>query len=412
MEKFKILATSRPAVSIGGAVLALLLAWPFVGNAQDKSGKAKDPDPHALHKDKQPLGDQTLASQIAELQAKVVRLEAALKQDNKNTPSGTPDKGGLAGKQDKPSDRISAKFQNCAQCHLTRPSGPLPLSHLEKAGGKDVGTKPDGMEGMDAKKPAGDTGEKKKGAGMGKGMMGDKGMGMGMMADKKKAAGMGMKDMDEKKGMGAMGGDKSEMMDQQMMKMMQMMQQMMEMKMKMMSGMSDMKPMTTPGMKDMEMGTKEMGMGMKGREMMGGKGMAGMKTPAALPAFPGTSHIYHIGSTGFFLDHPEQIKLTTEQQTALNQAKEKGMLEQSSFQGKIDGAEQEMGALTSSDKPDAAKIDGKVREIEKLRGDQRLAFIRAVGEAAKLLNDEQRQSLGTGADMTAKPDPHAGHKQP
>ena len=235
-----------------------------------------------------------------------------------------------------------------------------------------------------------------------------------MGADKKPAGGMGMMDMDNKKGLGAMGGDKGGMMDQQMMQMMQMMQQMMEMKMMEMkmgkgtgSGMPDMKDTQPPGMKGMEMGTKGMEMGMKGREMMGGKGMAGkgmdgMKTPAALPAFPGTSHIYHIGSTGFFLDDPAGIKLTTEQQTALNQAKEKSLLEQASFQQKIDDAEQEMGTLTSSDKPDAAKIDAKVREIEKLRGDQRLAFIRSVGEAAEVLTDEQRQSLSG----EAKPQEH------
>jgi hypothetical protein len=46
-----------------------------------------------------------------------------------------------------------------------------------------------------------------------------------------------------------------------------------------------------------------------------------------------------------------------------------------------------------------------------LRGDQRMALIRAVGNSAKLLTDEQRQALlGTAADKTAKPDPHAVHK--
>src|SRR5690606_16866886 len=112
--------------------------------------------------------------------------------------------------------------------------------------------------------------------------------------------------------------------------------------------------------------------------------------------------IYHIGATDFFLDHPEHINLTTEQQTALNQAREKSLLEQASFQGKIDDAEQEMGTLTSSDKPDATKIDAKVREIEKLRADQRLAFIRSVGEAAEVLTDEQRRSLSG----DAKPQEH------
>ena len=324
MQKFKTLSTSRLAVFIGGSVLALGLIWPLMGSAQVESDKAKDPDAHAQHKDEQPAGDQDLASQIAELRAKVVKLEAALKQDHKSMPSGSPDKAGV-----------------------------------------------------DAKKPAG-----------GMEMMGGKGM--GMMAEKK-AAGIGMMDMDKKKGMGAMGGDKGGMMDQQMMKMMEMMQMMMEMKMGKGTG---------SGMPDMKDPQPQ---GMKGREMMGGKGMTGkgmdgMKTPAALPAFPGTSHIYHIGSTGFFLDDPERIKLTTEQQTALNQAKEKSLLEQASFQRKIDDAEQEMGTLTSSDKPDATKIDAKVREIEKLRGDQRLAFIRSVGEAAKVLTDEQRQSLSGDAE--------------
>ena len=92
----------------------------------------------------------------------------------------------------------------------------------------------------------------------------------------------------------------------------------------------------------------------------------------------------------------------------MNGLKEKALLEKSSSQRKIDDAEQELWTLTASDKPDAIKTDAKVRDIEKLRGDQRLAFIRAVGEAAKTLTDEQRQALlGTAAD---KPDPHAAHK--
>ena len=340
MKNFKPRAAARLALVLVAGTLVASLAWPLAGVAQDK----------------QPAGhDQDLASQIAELRAKVAKLEAALKQDDKGMSSGSPDEGGLAGTQDK--------------------TGGDPA---------DPGTNQDDKAGLDAKKPAG-----------GMGMMGGKGM--EMMAEKKAA------------GMDAMGGDKAELMDQQMMKMMEMMQMMMEMKMGkgMGSGMPDMKDTQPPGMKGMEMGAKGMEMGMKGREMMGGKGMAGkgmagMKTPAALPAFPGISHIYHIGSTGFFLDDPERIKLTTEQQTALNQAKEKSLLEQASFQQKIDDAEQELGTLTNSDKPDVTKIDAKVREIEKLRGDQRLAFIRSVGEAAEVLTDEQRQSLSG----DAKPQEH------
>ena len=347
MTSIAISIASRLALVPLLGALAIGLAWPL-----DSAGQNLEPAA-AQHKRPEDAAstDKDLAAQLHDLQAKLAKLEAVLKQGHKGTPSGSPDKGGLAGTQDK--------------------TGGDPA---------DRGTNQDDKAGVDAKKPAG---------------------GMGMMAEKK-AAGIGMMDMDKKKGMGAMGGDKGGMMDQQMMQMMQMMQQMMEMKMMEMkmgkgmgSGMPDMKDTQPPGMKGMEMG-------MKGREMMGGKGMAGMKTPAALPAFPGTSHIYHIGATGFFLDHPEHIKLTTEQETALNQAKEKSLLEQASFQRKIDDAEQELGTLTSSDKPDATKIDAKVREIEKLSGDQRLAFIRSVGEAAEVLTDEQRQSLSG----DAKPQEH------
>ena len=56
-------------------------------------------------------------------------------------------------------------------------------------------------------------------------------------------------------------------------------------------------------------------------------------------------------------------------------------------------AEQDLWTLTAADQPDAAKIEGKIAEIGKLRGDERLGFIRAVGEASKLLTDEQRKIL-------------------
>ncbi len=168
------------------------------------------------------------------------------------------------------------------------------------------------------------------------------------------------------------------------------------------------------GMMDMDM--MEM-MGMMGMAPRGAGGMPGMKAmgkmqvQAALPGFPGASHIYHVGATDFFLDHPEHITLTVKQKGDLGRLKEKALLTKSTAQRKIDEAEQELWALTSADQPDAKQIEAKVREIEKLRGDQRLAFIRAVGEAARVLTDEQRQALlGTGAGKSDKPAPHAGHK--
>jgi len=183
---------------------------------------------------------------------------------------------------------------------------------------------------------------------------------------------------------------------------------------KMKSGMGSMRPgqtngtMGMGGMENMPMKGKMSGQGasgmggMSGMGMMGGggmammgqmKGMGQMQMPSALPGFPGASHIYHLGSTNFFLDHPQHITLSQEQQTKLNQIKQQSLLGQATLDRWIAEAEQELWLLTSADAPDAAKIEAKVRETGKLRGDKRIAFIRAVGEAAQVLTDEQRQTL-------------------
>ena len=151
--------------------------------------------------------------------------------------------------------------------------------------------------------------------------------------------------------------------------------------------------------------TAPSGMDMMGRMRGSMQGMRGMRNMAPndrmsagmavsnLPGFPGASHLYHIGSTGFFLDHPQHITLTATQQTNLNRIKEKMLLERASADRRVEDAEQQLWTLTATDAPDAAKIEAKIREIEKLRGDQRMNYIRAVGEAAKVLTAEQQASL-------------------
>ena len=141
-----------------------------------------------------------------------------------------------------------------------------------------------------------------------------------------------------------------------------------------------------------------------GRAGMGGMGGSSAAQPAggmqgmsasssAMPAQPGASHLYHIGSTGFFLNHPQHITLTQDQKMTLNRLKEKAMLERASTQRRIDQQEQELYALTGADQPDTSNIQAKVSEIEKLRGDERMNFIRAVGEAANVLSHEQHLAL-------------------
>jgi hypothetical protein len=71
--------------------------------------------------------------------------------------------------------------------------------------------------------------------------------------------------------------------------------------------------------------------------------------------------------------------------------------------------------LTGSDRPDSMTLETKVRDIETLKGDQRIAFIRSVGEAARVLTDGRAALLGTGApgaaQMTA-PQSSAGSVNP
>jgi hypothetical protein len=286
----------------------------MAGVAQDKP---QDSLAHK-HADKSADASKDLAVQLADLRAKVAKLEAALKKSQ----PGMSGMGAMQGKG---------------------------MGPMGQGGMQGMGAQKQGMSGM-------------AGQGMG-GMMGMDGMMM---------AGMG----GQKQGAAGMGGQ----------------------------GMASMGMMEDDGMEMMGM----MGLGSMGQAGM--KGMGKMKTASGLPGFPGASHIYHIGATGFFLDHPEHIALTTEQQTALNRFKQKALLEKSSSQRKIDEAEQELWTLTSSDRPDAATIEAKVREIEKLRGDQRLTFIRTVGEAAKVLTDDQRKTLLGMSDNKANKAPaHAGH---
>ncbi|HZS18734.1 MAG TPA: periplasmic heavy metal sensor [Candidatus Udaeobacter sp.] len=148
------------------------------------------------------------------------------------------------------------------------------------------------------------------------------------------------------------------------------------------------------GMQGMEnmMGPME-GMDMMGM-MSGMEGMQGMNMPrSALPGFPGASHLYHIGATGFFLDRTDHIALSTDQQVALNKIKDQALASKNSAERQIEQDEQELATLTSADQPDTGKIEAKVREIEKLRANERLSFIRSVGEAAKLLTPDQRKIL-------------------
>ena len=158
------------------------------------------------------------------------------------------------------------------------------------------------------------------------------------------------------------------------------------------SGMGMMDDVDLMGMMDDDVGLMgAVAIGGAGSKSM--KGMGEMKTASSLPGSPGVSRLYHVGATGFFLNHSEHITLSTKQQAALNVVQRKALLSKFTAQRKIEEAEQELWELTGADEPDAAQIQATVQAIEKLRGEQRMAFIQSVGEAAKVLTAEQRQML-------------------
>ena len=145
-------------------------------------------------------------------------------------------------------------------------------------------------------------------------------------------------------------------------------------------------------------GTGAMSGGNGGMCCMGSMGKApgpdgAMAMPSALPGFPGASHLYHVGASGFFVDYAVKIGLTVEQSTLLNGIKQRSLIDQSAAKRKAEEAEQALWMLTAADQPDTAAIEAKVREIEKIKSDARLGFIRAVGEAANVLTAEQRKMV-------------------
>ena len=302
-----------------------------------------------------------LADQVQDLKAKVAQLDESLRRANAAAGMGqaTPAPGGMGGGQASAMGGMAPMPPAAAPPAMAGMSGGQ--SNSGNMGGmmKEMGSMMQMMGGMmDGMKPGAVPmgGMKPGGAGMGMG-------GMKMDAGEMGGMKMGGAGMPPGGGMPGMAGGQPPQM----------------------GGPSG------GGMAGMEKMDGMMGMA------PGGGGMGGMAgtgpMAAALPGFPGASHLYHIGGTGFFLDHAEHISLTVSQQAALNTVKEKALLAKAANQRKVDTAEQELWALTALDQPDANKIEAKILEVEKLRGDERLDFIRAVGEAAKLLTDGQRQSL-------------------
>lgn len=129
---------------------------------------------------------------------------------------------------------------------------------------------------------------------------------------------------------------------------------------------------------------------------------AAASAPSALPEFNGAPRVYHMGATGFFLDHPEHITLTAPQRNTLEAIKERAAKTQAEYRRQIEKVESEIWTLIGAERPDAMAIEAKIREVEALRTQQRMAYIRAVGEAGNVLTNDQRKQL-SGLERAASP---------
>ena len=112
-----------------------------------------------------------------------------------------------------------------------------------------------------------------------------------------------------------------------------------------------------------------------------------------LPPAMGAPHLYHLGADTFFLDQVNAVGLTSEQQKKLKALKENATVAYATTQRKVDQGEQDLWVLSSSEAPDVAKIEAKLGEIARFNTQQRMDFIRAVGEAVSVMSDAQRKAV-------------------
>ena len=93
------------------------------------------------------------------------------------------------------------------------------------------------------------------------------------------------------------------------------------------------------------------------------------------------------------LRHRDKLGLTAEQVRSLERLRSDFQKESIRKDADLRVAEMDLKALGDAQPVDLVKMEAKVREIERLRGDLRLARIRAVEKGKEQLTAEQRQKF-------------------
>jgi Spy/CpxP family protein refolding chaperone len=95
----------------------------------------------------------------------------------------------------------------------------------------------------------------------------------------------------------------------------------------------------------------------------------------------------------YMLSHREELKLTPEQAKKLEDLRNDFERSARKNQDDLHAAEKSLDEVTRADSVDVKQAEAKIREIERLRADQRIARIRAVEQGKSVLSQEQRDHL-------------------
>ena len=95
----------------------------------------------------------------------------------------------------------------------------------------------------------------------------------------------------------------------------------------------------------------------------------------------------------FILRNREKLDLSAAQVKSLEQLKNDFQKESIRRDADLRVAEMDLNGLLVADKVDMAKVDAKVREIERLRSDLRIARIRTIQKGKEVLTADQRKRL-------------------
>lgn len=117
---------------------------------------------------------------------------------------------------------------------------------------------------------------------------------------------------------------------------------------------------------------------------------AGDGGPGALPK---KSHLLHLGVAEFYLNHKAHLALTSDQQARLKASRAEARAQWLEDEERIQALEVRLWELTGAEPTSLEGVAAVVLEIAGRRADQRLAYVRAVSEAAGLLTAQQRKRL-------------------